>query len=514
MSQGIVPPAAISTPSLSGDQTWTGTETFTGPARFTGGEPHYNARGFASLQAAVTAAAGGGTLFLPPGQYNSGNVQISNASNLVVTGPGATINWLGTAGGGGNLGFQLVGVCTNVTICDLAMNGDGVLANAHAGVWTFSGPTLTNIKVLRNHITNVTVGISLSPDSSGSLTGGLIEGNHIDTVVGTGPGSGYGITHANGSGNPSDLRIVNNLVSRAQRHGIYQAKGSGVVIAGNTVRLHRTGQSIGGSYFCALVCSRSTDCVIDNNIVDTPSDGGLEVSPVVGYASRGVVVSNNVMFGQVNPTPYLLIGSSVPATDGFPEGLTFEGNWFYSNGINGNPVRIQAGKRMQFVNNHIYQLAVTGGEVAPFYIQAIGETAGTAAYTDELMFKNNYIYGTENGGNCYAFEWSSAAASSGLRADFINNRINVPHNTHVFDGPQAASLQLRVLNTPTSGLDLTKLQPTDSIMITPASSATGGAGLRLPPGVAPNTPSDGDVWATASGLFTRINGVTKSVNLT
>lgn len=39
-------------------------------------------------------------------------------------------------------------------------------------------------------------------------------------------------------------------------------------------------------------------------------------------------------------------------------------------------------------------------------------------------------------------------------------------------------------------------------------SATGGAGLNVPPGVAPTTPTNGDLWTTASGLFARINGAT------
>jgi hypothetical protein len=42
-----------------------------------------------------------------------------------------------------------------------------------------------------------------------------------------------------------------------------------------------------------------------------------------------------------------------------------------------------------------------------------------------------------------------------------------------------------------------------------------GAPINLPHvGSAPNTPNNGDLWTTAAGMFVRINGVTKSVNLT
>lgn len=39
-------------------------------------------------------------------------------------------------------------------------------------------------------------------------------------------------------------------------------------------------------------------------------------------------------------------------------------------------------------------------------------------------------------------------------------------------------------------------------------SATSGAGLNLPPGAAPTAPANGDLWATAAGLFARIGGAT------
>jgi hypothetical protein len=41
-----------------------------------------------------------------------------------------------------------------------------------------------------------------------------------------------------------------------------------------------------------------------------------------------------------------------------------------------------------------------------------------------------------------------------------------------------------------------------------AASNTSRAGLNLPPGSAPTTPVDGDLWTTTSGIFVRINGAT------
>ena len=46
-----------------------------------------------------------------------------------------------------------------------------------------------------------------------------------------------------------------------------------------------------------------------------------------------------------------------------------------------------------------------------------------------------------------------------------------------------------------------------SELITTASTTT-NAGLNIPPGTAPTTPSNGDVWTTSSGIYVRINGTT------
>jgi hypothetical protein len=48
----------------------------------------------------------------------------------------------------------------------------------------------------------------------------------------------------------------------------------------------------------------------------------------------------------------------------------------------------------------------------------------------------------------------------------------------------------------------------NSLLKTRASNAIQGAGLNLPHGTAPGTPSNGDLWTTTAGLFARINGAT------
>ena len=42
-----------------------------------------------------------------------------------------------------------------------------------------------------------------------------------------------------------------------------------------------------------------------------------------------------------------------------------------------------------------------------------------------------------------------------------------------------------------------------------ATSGTGAAGLNVPPGVAPSSPVNGDIWETSSGILGRVNGATQ-----
>jgi hypothetical protein len=42
-------------------------------------------------------------------------------------------------------------------------------------------------------------------------------------------------------------------------------------------------------------------------------------------------------------------------------------------------------------------------------------------------------------------------------------------------------------------------------------SAVGGAGLNLPHGTAPTTPTNGDIWTTTAGVYARVNGATQTL---
>lgn len=50
--------------------------------------------------------------------------------------------------------------------------------------------------------------------------------------------------------------------------------------------------------------------------------------------------------------------------------------------------------------------------------------------------------------------------------------------------------------------------PSASTWLTTFGSSTTVSSLRIPPGIAPTSPVDGDIWTTTSGMFVQINGST------
>lgn len=381
-----------------------------------------------ALQKAIDATPNGGVLVFH-GSCVSGNLQISNKSNAVLRGDGAQITWTGTAGASTYIGFQLVGTVTNLTIDGFRLVGDGVAANGHAGIWNASGQTLTNIKVLRNHISNVAVGISVNADTAGSLLGATISHNYIDTVVGTSSGQGYGIHVASASSAAMHAKVTDNIIVAAQRHSIYVAKGNTALVANNTIRNHRTAVA-DGSVRPAITTGRSQDVTIANNIIDKPSDGGIEVFAAATFTTRNITVVNNKIVSPQNAVPALVVGVADPATEGTPDLVFLRGNEVYETAGASHALHVYSGKRVRVQDNSFTIIGNTTAALPLVKIEAAGDSGASATYTDDLLVENNLFYATNSGGgSTHAFRLDSAFCTSIARADFRGNRTIVPNAT-------------------------------------------------------------------------------------
>lgn len=427
-----------------------------------------------AVQAAIDATpASGGAVILPAtGTFLCGNLTIADRSNFVMRSLGAAIQWVGTAATNHYIGIQLTGTeLTNVLFENLILVGDGVTANGHAGIWNLNGITFTNIVVRGCRVTNVVFGIGLNADGGGSINGFEFSGNSLDTIVGTSAGTGYGLYHASSAGTASHGRIVGNQVSRAQRHSIYQGKGSGVVIANNTIRLHRTGQSTPGSPLGAIVVARSSHVTVSGNLIDTAQDGGIDIGGGNGIGCSDIAVVGNTISNGLGVATGIIIGTSNPSGDGQVEGVTVSGNTISTTGVNNPQIYLFSGLRINIVGNTCYMLQVTGS-ASSLYINGAGESGASATYTNDVMVKGNVFYGTNNGGGYTPIEIGSNTCAATIRADFISNRMLGPSNAFSCDASQT-NPNFRVFDTPVTGLTASLLAPLQAFPFITAVSTAG-----------------------------------------
>lgn len=120
------------------------------------------------------------------------------------------------------------------------------------------------------------------------------------------------------------------------------------------------------------------------------------------------------------------------------------------------------------------------------YVQLYQLVAGTSSFT---------IASTSDKRQSFGWLPAGAATVGGANKQIQYNNAGAFGAEAGFEYDQATNT-MTVVNATFAGLALT------------AASATGGAGLRVPPGAAPTSPVDGDVWTTSAGVFARINGAT------
>jgi hypothetical protein len=340
-----------------------------------------------AIQTAINTVPTGSVLIGQQGKtYLTGALTIANKSRFTLQGLAITLKATGA-----RIGILLSGTCDNIRILDNVIQGNGVEADAHCGVGIVTGAILTKILVKRNIIKDITLGVSLSADGAGSMQDGVIRDNIIDNISGTPAGYGYGIhTSVSSTTVPSNMRIINNRISRAQRHSIYVAKGMSIVVEGNVITDHRLGVANGGLY-SAIILARSSDVVCKGNIVSRGYDTAITVGGIgSAVQSRNVVVTGNIFTTPQDSMPLMIIGQQDPPTDLYCTGALIADNTFYTEN-NGVFISVYSGKSIRVANNFM-RSAYAGASVASA-IRIIGqnETAGTKLYNDNLHFVGNTI---------------------------------------------------------------------------------------------------------------------------
>ena len=346
----------------------------------------------AAIQAAIDATPDGGTTLIPAGRYRiSASLVPPATARIAIRGSGAAIVMTGT--GQGYAAFSPRGTSTGLVLDGLNLVGSGSSADGHQGFGNASGVVISDLRIMDCSISQMTVGISLNADTSGLIDGALVTGCTVSRSVGTASGQGYGIHHACGADRPTGVRIIGNTVTDCDRHAIYQAKGRGVVIAGNTIRNHRStavrtrGE---GSILPAINVGRSEGVVVTGNCVLDSAGGALYVGGTAGSAvSRDYTISGNVFQGSTDAVQLVTIGQQDPAAEGSPDGVRFTGNVL---DIDGGPATtlfyMCSGLRVRLSDN-LFRAVSHGAAMTCVRIAGVGDSAGTARCTDQIVVDAN-----------------------------------------------------------------------------------------------------------------------------
>jgi hypothetical protein len=395
---------------------------------------------------------------------------LSNVSGVKVTGGVWTLS-----GVGAKWMTYAANTISNVTIEGVVANGSGVLADAQEFFSGMSGATLSNIKLIRNKISNMVIGISLNTDTSGSLTGGEIHGNTITDMVGTAAGQGYGIHHANGSGTSSLLSITDNILQRNQRHDIYISRAGGVTITGNKTKDHRTGVST-GSQFPSISIGRCTNgpVIVADNIIENSRDGCIDVFTDSAYGSapvsttcRGVIIRGNTFKNWFTYDAVSIGAPGSPATEGFPDTITIADNIFDTDqtvtSTGAGCIRYHCGKNIKILGNQASMVNIASATNF-LTIYGYGESGASATYSDNLSVSENQFYTTGTASRYVRFD--TLALAMGAKMFFENNKnFQSTTTSSTFSSPSTVTApNIHVVGMPIDGIYANALAASDGVV--------------------------------------------------
>ena len=138
-------------------------------------------------------------------------------------------------------------------------------------------------------------------------------------------------------------------------------------------------------------------------------------------------------------------------------------------------------------------------------------TTATSANTASAIVARD-ASGNFTAGTITAALTGNASTATALATGRTINGTTFDGTANITVTAAAGTLTGATLNSGVTASSLTSVGTLTSLtlsgLLTTVASATGSAGLRLPHGAAPTTPTDGDVWTTTAGIYVRVNGAT------
>jgi len=207
-------------------------------------------------------------------------------------------------------------------------------------------------------------------------------------------------------------------------------------------------------------------------------------------ASVSITGANNVA---------TLYGSVGVATNSLSSGTsgTQVGVWSYialsSGGSTGNFFNFYTGGAVNGAGN--ITAAAVGLEITPWLFASTGDITG------EIHGVRVQNIGRVAASNVYGLRvFDLSTSATGLTAGLRMNLVAGVSKFNIYLDGTAPSYSLSEW-----GIGILPSASTNLIV---AASTTAKSSMRIPHGVAPSAPVNGDVWTTTAGLFVRINGAT------
>jgi len=374
-------------------------------------------------------------------QASNVSVSCKNNSTITLTGSGASAFGIGDGAGG---------AISNDSFEGCFINGSGTVGLAQVG-FTAANALITNLQIKGNTITNVNNGISLveQPAAAGpGLIAPKVINNYIKGVYGSAVGTGYAITMGSSivAAGAQTMQymggfISGNYIENAGRHSIYIAAGIGNIITNNYIKSHACISTPDGS-LAAIPLVRKRGSIISNNTIDSSCDTAMLITGDNTFTGDSLISSEINVTGNnfINNLVYdIVIGNSVPATNGSPDHVSIIGNTIYNTSNNNYGIWFHCGKDIIIANNSI-QKFTTNSYVIRFEEET--ETAGTANFTDRVYVRNNNIASTGPGDS--GIGMSATAAGSGSNIWFTGNRINSTSQWFISGGGGITNPNVRV----------------------------------------------------------------------
>ena len=328
-----------------------------------------------------------------------------------------------------------------------------------------------------------------------SVSGGPITTSGTLTITNTAPDQTVALTASTGistSGTYPNFTITNSAPDQT------------VAIAAGT------GISVSGTYpsFTVTNSSPSSGGTVTSVAATVPSVFSISGSPIIGAGTLAMTYSGTAL-------PVLNGGSGVTTSTGTTN-VVLSGSPTITtpviaqiNDANGNETL-----KLASVASAVNEISIENGSTGnPVHIRATGSDASVGLH---LVAKgaSSYVNVTDGVDETKRLMFNASGGTTNTRTmlsstQTVDRTLSLPDATDMLVGRATTdTLTNKTLTSPTLTLAGVGIATSASTNLNILGSTTTVSSLRIIPGTAPTSPTNGDVWSTSTGAFIRINNTT------